>query len=316
MSFIPFSSSLFYKSTKTNDIRLGDVASQNVPLVPNRSPSIVVGGYPDDEGIEINGGRAGAHEAPDTIRKYLYKMTPTPWESFSETLFFDAGNLDISGSLPDRHSRAIDAVSDFLEKGHKWIAFGGGHDYGYVDGSAFLNSTRNEKLKPLIINFDAHLDVRDTSQGFSSGTPFYRLLSDFPTDSFELVQIGIQGQCNTPYHYQWCLNENVQIIDFQTLNVGYGFFETAVEALTEKTIQKRPTYISVDVDAFAAAHAPGCSQSWPTGLEPNSFMRLFHWLLQRLDVRVLGIYEVSPPLDVDDRTSKLAAQIAHQYIYP
>ncbi|MEK7355711.1 MAG: arginase family protein, partial [Bdellovibrionota bacterium] len=64
-----------------------------------------------------------------------------------------------------------------------------------------------------------------------------------------------------------------------------------------------------------SAVAPGCSQSWATGLMPREFFATFELIVTRLDVRALGLYEVSPPLDQDDRTSKLAAQIAHHYIF-
>jgi formiminoglutamase len=47
---------------------------------------------------------------------------------------------------------------------------------------------------------------------------------------------------------------------------------------------------------------------------PSDFFPLFDLLIRRLDVRALGIYETSPPLDQDDRTSKLAALIAHRFI--
>lgn len=276
--------------------------------------SFIVGGYPDDEGIHINGGRPGAAKAPDTIRKHLYRMTAPAWKK-KECAVFDTGNLENSGPLKDRHELGRERSCEAMRQGHHWVGLGGGHDYGYSDGAGFLDAHGNlGKYKPLIINFDAHLDVRDTSQGLSSGTPFYRLLTDFPEGTFEFVEIGIQSHCNSAYHYSWSLQKNAKVISLDNILTG-ELVPAVLDRLAESLVHPRPTFLSVDMDAFSSAYAPGCSQSWPTGLEPNSFFVLLDILLKRLDVRAVGIYETSPPLDVDDRTSKLAAQIVHRFIY-
>lgn len=314
MSFRPCSHDLFFKSTKPNDSRLGEHV-QSISEFKNTtsSSSFVIAGYPDDEGIRINGGRLGASHAPDTIRKYLYKMTAPAWKK-TNAVVADAGNLHLDTALDVRHQSVIQKAKTALSNGHRWIGLGGGHDYGYSDGASFLDVYSKSKYKPLVINFDAHLDVRDTSQGLSSGTPFYRLLSDFPENSFEFVEIGVQSQCNSKNHYDWVVKKNAQVITHDDILLG-SLTETVLERLAESLVHPRPTFLSVDIDAFSSAYAPGCSQSWSTGLEPNSFFVLLQILFERLDVRSLGIYEVSPPLDTDDRTSKLAAQIAHSFIY-
>lgn len=79
------------------------------------------------------------------------------------------------------------------------LSFGGGHDYGYPDGAAFLESCRTtaNNRKPLVINFDAHLDVRSSEKGLSSGTPFYRLMEKYG-DSFDLIELGINLSATVP----------------------------------------------------------------------------------------------------------------------
>lgn len=314
MSFRPCSHDLFFKSTKPNDSRLGEhVQSLSDIKSISTGNSFVIAGYPDDEGIRINGGRAGAALAPDAIRKYLYKMTAPAWKK-TNAVVSDLGNLQTDTPLDVRHQTVIEKAKTAFSQGHRWLGLGGGHDYGYPDGASFLQVFSKNKYKPLVINFDAHLDVRDTSQGLSSGTPFYRLLNDFPENSFDFIEIGIQSQCNSKNHYEWALKKNAQIITLDDILSG-SLATTVLERIAESLVHPRPTFLSVDIDAFSSAYAPGCSQSWATGLEPNSFFVLFQILLQRLDVRSLGIYEVSPPLDTDDRTAKLAAQIAHSFIY-
>lgn len=308
--FEPCSTNLFFKSNKDGDPRLGELAHPQ--LTPNDT---LIVGYPDDEGIKINGGRTGAAMAPDTIRKYFYKMTPSPWSTDAKS-FFDFGNLKITSTLEQRHSSIKTISHEYLAKGHRWVGLGGGNDYAYAEGAGFLLSQEKSKYKPLVINFDAHLDVRPTTQGLSSGTPFYRLLNDSQLRDFDFVELGIQSQCNSTAHYQWAKDKGAKILTLDELLVKNNFVQSALEALAPLLLSPRPTYLSIDIDSFSSAYAPGCSQSWSTGFIPNDFLQLFKILNQRLDVRCLGIFEVSPPLDIDDRTAKLAAQILHAYVYP
>jgi len=279
---------------------------------PDQDQSLVLLGYPDDLGIQKNGGRVGASQGPDQIRKWLYKMTPPL--NLSRPLF-DLGNLSNfeSLSLKERHDQASKKLFKALESDHKALTFGGGHDYGYADGKAFLDRHKETTHRPLIINFDAHLDVRKPNPDFNSGTPFYRLRTEYK--NFEMIQIGVQSQCNSKEHLQWCKQNNIHVVlldDFFGKDLSLlSLFDKNFSNLLEPD---RPCFVSVDIDGFSWAYAPGCSQSWPTGMEPRDFFPLFSKILECLDVQLLSIYEVSPPLDPQWGTSKLAAQIAHKYL--
>lgn len=293
-------------SSKKDDPRLRDLL-QEAPQTFYFS----LLGYPDDEGILINKGRPGAKEGPDKIREYLYRMTP-PLSLSSNFSLKDHGNIDTSLSLWDRHKEAQKKVSSLLKIPHNLpITLGGGHDYAYPDGAAFLETFQDN---PLVINFDAHLDVRPVPpEGPSSGTPFFRLLNeDIP---FTFYEIGIQEQCNSQAHLQWCLEKKVRVITHnEILHSNKSLSSLVCQNMGEDLLKPRPTFISIDIDAFSSSYAMGCSQSWPSGLNPDEFLKLFSILVQRLDVKLLGIYEVSPPLDFDGLTSKLAALIIHHYI--
>lgn len=308
--FTPASPDVFFKRGDPEDPRLGEIVLGSEPV----SPSIGILGYPDDEGIRRNGGRAGAGQGPHQIRRVLYKMTPAK----TALSFWDHGDLEIDGTLEDRHEKAKMEGLRLLQKGHRLLSFGGGHDYGYCDGWAFLTWAQTQKERPLIINFDAHMDVRPLDRGITSGTPFYRLLTEFEKAAvgFDFVEIGIQPQCNSLNHIKWATDRGVKIIYLEEFLAST---KTLVEYITtelgDKLVKKRPTFLSVDIDAFSWPYAIGSSQSWPLGLEPIQFFPLLNFLLNRLNVKNLGIYEVSPPLEIDNGTSKLAALIAHRFIH-
>jgi len=279
----------------------------------NARRSFVIGGYPDDEGIRLNGGRPGASQAPTVIRKSFYKMTPSLQQPADFELY-DFGDLDsASAPLAHRHELGSSVCTEVLQRGARWIGLGGGHDYGFAEAKGFLDWSRSQKQRPLVLNFDAHFDVRPTTRGLSSGTPFYRMLE--AGYELDFAELGIQSQCNSKKHLDWLKARGARILTMEDIEASGESFETcAVRLLDEWILRPRPTFLSIDIDAFSSAVAPGCSQSWPTGFMPADFFPLMDLLLRRLDVRVLGIYETSPPLDQDERTAKLAALILHRYV--
>ena len=76
----------------------------------------------------------------------------------------------------------------------------------------------------------------------------------------------------------------------------------------------RPCFLSVDIDGFSSTLAPGASAAWPVGLQWNDFETLFLRLFESTDLKGVGIYEVAPNLDVNEKTAKLAASIAYRVL--
>lgn len=303
----PTDTKLFFTRNDSSDPRLGEWVRD---LATVSGPAWTLLGYPDDEGIALNGGRPGAQEAPQMIRTYFYKMTPSLLNPKQQTLV-DLGNVPLDLTLAERHERGREIVHKMLSQGHRTLSLGGGHDYGYADGAGFIDHCLEKNQRPVVINFDAHLDVRPTDKGFHSGTPFHRLLTKYE-GKFDFIEVGLQNQCNSLVHLNWAKDKGAQILLYQDLQ-EFGLAKS-LEALVAP-FKGRPCLLSVDIDAFTSSEAPGCSQSWTTGLRIADFLPALKMLQSTLDVRSLAVYEVSPPLDHDHRTSKLAALILHHTIF-
>ena len=305
---IPAQKNLFFSKNDPQDIRLG----QSVHTNSEDASDFIVLGYPDDEGIKLNGGRVGAASAPDKIREFLYKMTPAI-DGLTNKLICDAGNLDTSSVLAQRHENAKSAVEKFYRKNRKVISFGGGHDYGYSDAAGFCNVFCSDKVKPLVINFDAHLDVRPPANGYNSGTPFHRLLSEY-SQKIDFLEIGIQPQCNSPHHRRWAAEHGAQIVNFSEFQNECDIAEL-FNQLCSRLPALTPAFVSLDIDAIVSSEGGGCSQAWTTGINFKNYLSFVRKLSEHFEIKGLGIYEVSPPLDLDNRTSKMAALAAYHFIY-
>jgi formiminoglutamase len=303
---------LFFGKNDPNDPRLGEWFHTSTLSSPLAQGGVSIWGYADDEGITLNGGRPGAHLAPQAIRKALYKMTPPLHHK--PTTFADLGDLETGAapSLGERHVLAQKTLEHALQLGQRVICLGGGHDYGYPDAAGFLKwAEKNSSERPLVINFDAHLDVRPTDRGFHSGTPFRRLLEDFK-DQFDFVEVGIQPQCNSVVHRQYAEEKDTVIWNLKD-TTSPDFLKNFMAG--PNLDSKRPVWISWDMDVFSSAFAPGCSQVFASGLTADLGLSLVQGLTKNASVAGLGIYETSPPLDVDDKTSRLAALLAYHFIF-
>jgi len=71
-----------------------------------------------------------------------------------------------------------------------------------------------------------------------------------------------------------------------------------------------PVYLTVDLDAFDPAYAPGVSHPVPGGISPRQALAL----IQEAPWRLVGMdaVEVNPSLDQGDRTAVLAARLLHE----
>jgi formiminoglutamase len=78
--------------------------------------------------------------------------------------------------------------------------------------------------------------------------------------------------------------------------------------------------VSVCMDAFPAACAPGVSAPAALGIEPALVIALLRWLGAACRRRgipwLLGeVAELSPPHDLDARTARLAARLVHEMAF-
>jgi formiminoglutamase len=119
----PTDPQLFFSRQDQDDPRLGDLVRPFTPGAALGPRAFVIGGYPDDEGIRLNGGRLGAATAPVAIRRPLYKMTPALQETLDFTLY-DHGDLDVTSiALADRHAAGASACASVLAAGGRWSAW-------------------------------------------------------------------------------------------------------------------------------------------------------------------------------------------------
>lgn len=302
----------FFTRNDPSDPRLGDLV---VPVADGleglpQDARIAILGFPEDRGIAANGGKTGAAEGPEAIRKAFYHLTPGFGRDFYNLPMVDMGDVSPGETLEESHESLTRAVKGITERGLFPIVLGGGHDLTFAGLRGLVEGLSLAKGQLGLINVDSHLDVRDLSHGITSGTPFRRALDELPRQALlgrSFVEFGIQEPFNSPHHYRWVREQGATVMTLTS--VGNRPLEYFLEASRIAGDGTRAVALSIDIDAARNQEAPGASASNPRGFKAPELEKIAY-LAGRTDrIRYLDMVEMCPPRDENGRTASLCAGI-------
>ena len=270
---------------------------------------IAILGYVCDEGVRRNRGRIGAQEGPKAIRDRLAKLPI----HFENKRLVDAGDIVcIDDDMEACQLLFSNHISSLIVQNIFPIALGGGHDMAYGHFMGIWNVLKHTKEKKIgIINFDAHFDLRPVETKSNSGTPFSQIINKLSStdDRVDYFAIGIQQQSNTKELFNIAKDDHISY----AINYDCESSSTELEALKNKLnpfIEKVDyLYVTIDMDGFSSAYAPGVSAPSPLGFTPYFVFKMLRYLLQSKKVISFDIAELNPSLDRDNLTASLAAKI-------
>lgn len=267
-------------------------------------------GYASDEGVRRNLGRVGAAAGPAELRR---RMAPLP--AVEGVALLDAGDVVVDGSaqgdpVADAQRTLAAAVEAIARAGALPVVLGGGHDQAH---GLFLGLAAALGAAPACINFDAHLDLREIpDDGPHSGTPFTQSWEwcrarEAP---FRYCALGVQRAGNTRRLLERAEFAGATVVDADGFALDH--VDVVMDAVDD-AVDEGEIALSIDLDVFAAAFAPGVSAPTAMGIAPDAaFRRILRGLLASGRVKGVEIAELNPSLDVDGRTARLGAGIAYE----
>lgn len=273
----------------------------------DQEPSFILIGCPVDEGVERNGGRRGAAQAPALVRKYLNKMTPPPdrVEVFMESLSpgLDLGDVP-AGSMEQMQQNLGEQIAPWLKNGIPVIVLGGGHEttYGHYLGY------RNAGVSHKIVNLDAHTDVRELKNGAGhSGSPFRQILEDEETLCRSYNVAGLQPHAVAKSHLEYIEHHGGEWhlypdTDMSLINRLYSNSDF-------------PVMTTFDMDGVDQSQAPGVSAPCANGLDKSLWFHAAYLAGRNPKVKSMDLVEVNPQYDRDDQTARLAALTVWNFLY-
>ena len=151
-----------------------------------------------------------------------------------------------------------------------------------------------------VLQFDAHADLRDAYTGgkFSHASAMRRVLEITPN----LVQVGVRSFSEE--EYQECPEQIAALISPRMLAQDRERCITKIlDSLTERV------YITVDIDAFDPAFAPGTGTPEPGGLDWLQVTEILRRVCEAKNVIGADIVEVAPLGGNNVITEFLAARL-------
>jgi guanidinopropionase len=274
-----------------------------LPYAPTTAGlDIAVVGVPMDLGVS---NRAGARFGPRAVRtiERIGPYHPT-FQSVPKSRARAADVGDVPFSSRYSLEKSLEDIERFYaalkSQGVRALSVGGDHSITYPILKAL------GKDAPLgLVHIDAHCDTMgaydDTK--FHHGGPFRLAVLDGVLDPERTIQIGIRGSANMFWEFSHASGMTVIYME--------DFMKMGVAAVIEKAravVGNQPIYVSVDVDGFDPAYAPGTGTPEAGGLEAREGLALLRGL-QGLSIAGADVVEVAPEYDPTTNTSQLAAQI-------
>lgn len=282
------------------------------PAIEITHPTFALIGFKSDTGIRRNLGRPGAAEGPAAIRQALSRL-PVQKQNFS---LYDAGDITCEDDDLESAQKALaDAITLLLSKNVKPIVMGGGHETAWGHYQGIAQAHTQDDLG--IINFDAHFDMRPLlpeNKG-SSGTPFLQIAQahEAAKKRFDYNCIGIQHAGNIRQLFETAKKYNTKIIWADELHQGQ--LQKCVDFIDRIIDENKMIYLSLCLDVFSSAFAPGVSATQPFGLLPWHVIPLVRQLAASGKVISYDIVELAPKYDIDHCTAKLAANLIYEIIH-
>ncbi len=251
---------------------------------------IIVQGIQFDEKSSY---QKGPKLAPPLIREALNcgsaNMYAENLISIENSRIEDKGDFEITEYFD------IERITEkHIDSGAKILTLGGDHSITFPIIKA--HSKKYPKLD--ILHIDAHSDLYDNYEGdkYSHACPFARIMEN--GFAIKLVQVGIRT-LNT-HQAEQADKFNVEIHQMKDLDLNrIPKFEN-------------PLYISLDMDGFDPAFAPGVSHHEPGGLTSREVIHI----IQNINTEIIGadIVEYNPNRDFQNMTAFLAAKMMKELL--
>ena len=292
--------------------RYADVATFfRLPIVKDISSlDYCISGVPWDGGTTNRpGARHGPREirnASSLVRLYHPISLKSPYDSFK---IADIGDCPVNPADLEDSLKKIEKFYQSIFKSKTIpISIGGDH----LITLPILRGIKSEKPFGLF-QFDSHSDTWDSYFGgfkYTHGTPFRRAIEENLIDPHRYVILGLRGSLYDPNDLNWAKDQGVTIITIdEYYNMG---FKKCIDKIYS-VLEGSEIYFTFDIDGIDPTFAPGTGTPEVGGFNVREAQLIIR-ALNRLKFIGSDIVEVSPPFDVNNLTSHVAATIAFEIL--
>ncbi len=208
------------------------------------------------------------------------------------------GPVEVASEGPAAMHEAIYLAARKPVRDGKFL-FGLGGEHGVTSGLVRAVADKHKKLS--ILQIDAHLDLRDSYDGtpYSHASVMRRCLDHVDT----VVPVGIRNVAREESTF--LKKSGIDPIYARDCCSGGEWIERALDGLGDTV------YVTIDIDGFDPAYAPGTGTPEPGGLDWYKVTALLHCVAQQRKIVAADIVEVLP-IPGQAVTEFLAARLAYR----
>lgn len=214
----------------------------------------------------------------------------------------DVGDLHVVGDLDETLRRLERVVGDILAARKIPVMLGGEH-------TMTLGVIRALGRGVGVVSFDAHGDLRDEYSGLKTmHATFMRRVSEI-VDPDHIVEIGLRALCAEEVEFL----KSTRLRHLTSQELMKQNAERALGAVKKLVRKLKRVYLTVDVDVFDPAFAPGVGSPEAEGLSPTHFFSMLSAVVERPLVG-FDVVETAPDFDKGGATAVLAARVVFEAI--
>jgi agmatinase len=197
------------------------------------------------------------------------------------------------------HNDIYKAASKVVRDGKFLLGLGGEHSIT----SALIRATMAKHKKLSVLQFDAHLDLRNEYEGTPySHASVMRRVHDY---GCKIVPVGIRNLSREENAF--LKKSRIAPITARRCHLDDDWIDEVLNALGDKV------YVTVDIDGFDPAYAPGTGTPEPGGLDWYQISSLLCLVAAEKTIVGADIVEVLP-IPGQSVTEFLAARLAYKLI--
>ncbi len=270
---------------------LGNIISKYVEEneFPELDADIAIIGVNEDRQAEKN---AGTANAPDEVRKFLYKLNTGNFE----LKIIDLGNIQKGFEVDDTYFALAKTVETLIKKNIVPIIIGGSQDLTYAQFRGYENLEQTINM----VTVDAEFDLGDPETMNTNSSFLGKIILHQPNYLFNYSNIGYQTYLVSPSSIN--MMNKLYFDCYRLGNIRDNIQES-------EPIIRHADMLSFDFSSIKHSDAPAQQVPQPNGFYSEEACQMMRYAGMNDKLTSIGLYEINPEFDERGKTAHLAAQM-------
>jgi formiminoglutamase len=264
------------------------IHTENIPIGDLSKFRIAILGVPDGR----NSPNIGSSKGPDSVRSELYKLSKIP----GKAKIADLGNMKQGVTFNDTIAGLADVLSQLINYNIFPVIIGGSSSLIPAIDKALTSN----RIKYTLTTIDPRIDFHNEKKEADSFNYLNTILNNHKSTFHHYINIGYQTYLNDQQVINRFLKKKAELI-------RVGDVRQAIH-LTEPLLRDSDVAV-FDISAVRQSDSQGTCFPSPNGFYGEEICLLSRYAGISDNLKVFGLFDVNPDLDLRLQTAGLAAQI-------